>query len=75
MSPHEQFPPIVRVTQSFAGQPEVADPPAAVAEAIRAGGLRERVRPGGSVALAIGSRGIAGIDQITSSSSTGRLRD
>ncbi len=64
MIDHEPFPPIARLRQSFAGQPEVADPPTAVAEVIRASRLRDRVRPGGAVALAIGSRGIAGIDQM-----------
>ncbi len=58
------FPPIARVRQSFDHQPEVADVPRAIAEAIRASRIAERVRPGGSVALTVGSRGIAGIARI-----------
>ncbi len=58
-----EFPPIARVRQS-ARQPEVADVPRAVAEAIRGSRIAERVRPGGSVALTVGSRGIAGIGHI-----------
>jgi hypothetical protein len=57
------LPPIARIRQNF-DQPEVADVPLAVAEAIRKSRIRERVRPGGSVALTVGSRGIAGIDRI-----------
>jgi hypothetical protein len=57
------FPPIARVRQGFR-QPEVADVPAAVAEAIRGSRIATRVRPGGSVAVTVGSRGIAGIDRI-----------
>jgi hypothetical protein len=57
------LPPIARVHQCF-DQPEVADVPAAVAAAIRGSRISTRVRPGGSVALTVGSRGIAGIDQI-----------
>ena len=57
------FPPIARVRQS-ADQPEVADVPAAIAAAIRGSRIGDRVRPGGSVALTVGSRGIAGIDRI-----------
>jgi hypothetical protein len=61
MSP--PLPPIARVRQSF-DQPEVADVPAAVARAIGDSRIAQRVRPGGSVALTVGSRGIAGIDLI-----------
>jgi hypothetical protein len=57
------LPPIARVRQTF-DQPEVADVAEAVAGAIRASTIKRRVRPGGSVALTVGSRGIAGIDQI-----------
>ncbi len=57
------FPPIARVRQTF-DQPEVADVPAAVAQAIRASRITTRVKPGGSVAVTVGSRGIAGIDTI-----------
>jgi hypothetical protein len=57
------LPTIARVHQTFR-QPEVADVPAAVAAAIRGSRIASRVRPGGSVALTVGSRGIAGIDRI-----------
>jgi hypothetical protein len=57
------FPPVARVRQ-VRDQPRVADVPAAVAAAIRSSRIGSRVRPGGSVALTVGSRGIAGIDAI-----------
>jgi hypothetical protein len=57
------LPPIARVRQASA-QPEVADVPGAVARAIAASRLATRVRPGGRVALTVGSRGIVGIDRI-----------
>ncbi len=56
-------PPIARVRQIH-DQPEVFDVPEAVAAAIRASRIAERVKPGGSIALTVGSRGIAGIDRI-----------
>src|SRR3954463_1637386 len=62
MSP--ALPPISRVHQEFR-QPEVADVPAAIDAAIRSSRIAGRVRPGGSVALTVGSRGIAGIDRIS----------
>jgi hypothetical protein len=57
------FPAIARIQQTFR-QPEVADVPAAIAAAIRGTKIATRVRPGGSIALTVGSRGIAGIDRI-----------
>lgn len=57
------FPPIARVRQ-VVSQPVVADVPAAIAQAIRSSRIKERIQPGGTVALTVGSRGIAGIDQI-----------
>lgn len=60
----DSFPPIALVRQSFAHQPEVADVPVAVVEAIRSSRIASRVRPGGRVAVTVGSRGIAGIDRI-----------
>jgi Lactate racemase N-terminal domain len=63
IAPPPAFPPIARVRQSF-DQPEVADVRVAVADAIRASRITERVRPGGSIALTVGSRGIAGIAEI-----------
>ena len=56
-------PPIARVRQ-ICNQPEVPDVPGAVAEAIRASRISARVKPGGSIALTVGSRGIVGIDRI-----------
>src|SRR4051794_33300143 len=70
MSP--PLPPIARVRQTF-HQPEVADVPAAVDAAIRGSRIGERVRPGGSVALTVGSRGIVGIDR-TAVAAVGTLR-
>jgi hypothetical protein len=58
-----RFPRFARVRQVL-DQPEVADVPGAVAEAIRSSRIRERVKPGGRVALTVGSRGIAGIDRM-----------
>jgi hypothetical protein len=66
------FPPIACVRQEF-DQPEVADVPAAVARAIRGSRVGERVKPGGSVAVTVGSRGIAGIDRIAAAA-VGALR-
>ena len=57
------LPKIARVRQRH-DQPEVADVPGAVASAILGSRIRERIPPGGSVALTVGSRGIAGIDRI-----------
>lgn len=57
------IPPIARVRQSL-DQPEVGDVPSAVARAVRESRIGSRVKPGGSVALTVGSRGIAGIDAI-----------
>ncbi|SIO46156.1 protein of unknown function [Singulisphaera sp. GP187] len=57
------LPPIARVRQAVR-QPRVADVPAAIALAIRSSRIADRIKPGGTVALTVGSRGIAGIDQI-----------
>ena len=59
------LPPIARVIQSFDDQPEVTDAPGEVAAAIRHSQIVTRVPRGGSVAITVGSRGIAGIDRIT----------
>jgi Lactate racemase N-terminal domain len=56
-------PPIAKVRRRF-DQPEVADVPAAVARAVAASRLVDRVRPGGRIAITVGSRGIAGIPEI-----------
>ena len=57
------FPPIARVRQVH-DQPEVHDVPGAVARAIRSSRIASRVKPGASIALTVGSRGIAGIGPI-----------
>jgi hypothetical protein len=51
------FPPIARVRQSVP-QPQVADVPGTIRRLILESRLRERVKPGGTIALGIGSRGI-----------------
>lgn len=66
MIPHDQFPTIARVRQVW-HQPEVADAPEAVARAIRSSRIAGRLAPGSSVALAVGSRGIAGLPSIVAS--------
>ncbi len=58
------FPAVARVRQ-VREQPEIGDVPGAVAEAIRSSRIGSRVRPGGSVALTVGSRGIVGIAEIS----------
>jgi hypothetical protein len=55
------FPRLIRVRQTFP-RPRVADIPAAVQEALGAAALR--VKPGDTVAVGAGSRGIANIDVI-----------
>jgi Lactate racemase N-terminal domain len=57
------FPPLARVRQSIP-QPKVRDVPGTVRKLIRASRLRERIRPGGTIAVGIGSRGINGIDVV-----------
>ena len=52
------FPPIARVRQSVP-QPRVADVPGTIRRLILESRLRERVKPGGRIALGIGSRGIS----------------
>ncbi len=54
------FPPIVRVRQAVP-QPRVADVPGTIHRLILESRLRERVKPGGTIALGIGSRGIHSI--------------
>ncbi len=55
-----RFPPLARIRQSIP-QPKVEDVPGTVRDLIRASRLSERVRPGGTIAVGIGSRGIHGI--------------
>ena len=54
------LPPIARVSRQFA-QPEVEDPAAVIAQAIRTSHLAGRVLAGGRIAITVGSRGIAGL--------------
>jgi hypothetical protein len=58
------LPRLVRVRQALPA-PELRDPAAAVHEALAAPGVGETVRPGMSVAVTAGSRGIARIAEIT----------
>ena len=57
---YRSFPPIARVRQLARG-PEVTDVAGAVRHAIVESKIRSRVKPGGSVAVTAGSRGIVGI--------------
>lgn len=59
-----RLPKIARVRQRHDHQPDLADPAAEVRLALRRSRIAIRIPPGGSVALTVGSRGIAGIDQI-----------
>ena len=54
------FPPLAPVRQSIP-QPMVADIPATVRDAIRTSRIAERVKPGGTIAVGVGSRGITSI--------------
>jgi hypothetical protein len=54
------FPPLARVRQSIP-QPRLEDVPGTVRRLIRGSRLRERVAPGGTIAVGIGSRGVNGI--------------
>jgi Lactate racemase N-terminal domain len=58
-----KMPLLARVRQSIP-QPRVEDVGGTVRRLIRASRLRERVRPGGTIAVGIGSRGINGIDVV-----------
>jgi hypothetical protein len=55
-----EFPPLARVRQSIP-QPRLDDIPGTIDRLIRSSRFQERVRPGGTVAVGIGSRGIHGI--------------
>jgi hypothetical protein len=57
------FPPLARVRQSIP-QPRLEDVPGTVRRLIQTSHLRERVAPGGTVAVGIGSRGVHGIGLI-----------
>jgi hypothetical protein len=57
------YPRMVRIRQCFE-RPQVADVPSAVASALEPLGLARRIKPGQTVALTAGSRGIANIPLI-----------
>jgi hypothetical protein len=57
------FPPLARLRQSIP-QPKVADIPGTVRRLILESRLRERVKPGGTIAVGVGSRGITAIPTI-----------
>src|SRR5438105_11027808 len=57
------FPALARVRQSVP-QPRLADVPGTVRRRILESRLRERVRPGGTIAVGVGSRGITVIPTI-----------
>ena len=59
-----QFPQMLRVRQKF-NNPRVTDIPGEVETQLRSLALGQKVRPGQTVAITVGSRGIANIDQIT----------
>jgi hypothetical protein len=59
--PAMTFPPLARVRQSIP-QPRVDDVPGTVRRLIKGSRLRERVKPGGTIAVGIGSRGVNAID-------------
>ncbi|MFN8855919.1 MAG: hypothetical protein ACK50P_10145 [Planctomycetaceae bacterium] len=56
-----QFPQMLRVRQKF-DNPRVTDIPAEVEKQLRSLSLGQKVRPGQTVAITVGSRGIANID-------------
>lgn len=58
------FPKMFRVKQELEG-PTLADIPGAVRDTIRGLRLQEKVKPGQTVAITSGSRGVANIDRIT----------
>jgi hypothetical protein len=58
------FPKMFRVKQELEG-PTLADIPGSTRESIRRLRLQERVKPGQTVAITSGSRGVASIDRIT----------
>ncbi|OGB96076.1 MAG: hypothetical protein A2Z31_00285 [candidate division NC10 bacterium RBG_16_65_8] len=58
------FPKMFRVKQELEG-PMLADIPGAVRDTIRGLHLQEKVKPGQTVAITSGSRGVANIDRIT----------
>jgi Lactate racemase N-terminal domain len=57
------LPPLARVRQSIP-QPRLDDVPGTVHRLIQTSRLRERVAPGGTVAVGIGSRGVHGIARV-----------
>jgi Lactate racemase N-terminal domain len=58
-----KFPPVARVRQT-SPQPRIVDIPGTVRQLVHSSRLRERVKPGGTVAVGIGSRGVNQIDVV-----------
>ncbi|MEI6325518.1 MAG: lactate racemase domain-containing protein [Gemmataceae bacterium] len=58
-----QIPQIVQITQSH-NQPEVVDPYQAVLDAWNASDFAQRLKPGKTVGIGVGSRGIANIEKM-----------
>jgi hypothetical protein len=67
------FPPLARIRQSLS-QPQLEDVPGTVRRLIKESRLRERVAPGGTIAVGVGSRGIGSID-VVARSAVDMLRD
>ena len=57
------FPPIARVRR-LGSPPRLEDPARTAADVIVGSRIARRVKPGGSIAVTVGSRGIVGIDRI-----------
>jgi hypothetical protein len=73
VTPLMSLPHLTRVRQSIP-QPRVADVPGTVRRLVLESRLRERVVPGSTIAVGIGSRGIHGID-VVAKSVVGALRE
>lgn len=57
------FSPLILVRQTFPSR-RIGDIPSAVREQLEASGFSQRVKPGGKIAIGVGSRGIANISTI-----------
>jgi hypothetical protein len=58
-----QYPPLVKIRQMFKTSP-IQDIPGRIHQELAAMNLRKKIRPGDSVAVAAGSRGISNLDSI-----------
>lgn len=63
---HETIPPVFRLIQHW-NQPEIEDVAGAIREALLSSRLRQRLRPGARVAIAVGSRGIHRLAEMVAS--------